>query len=57
MEAFELPPDSMAKDLTLEQSTACYRLLQSMLAMFDTVLSLAEAGNTSDNESYLHQET
>jgi hypothetical protein len=54
MEGLELPPDSMAMDLTLEQSTACYRLLQSMLAMFDTILTLAEASNSSDNESHLH---
>jgi hypothetical protein len=52
MEAFELPPDSMAKDLTLEQSTACYRLLKSMLTMFDAVLTLTMASNTYDDEGH-----
>ena len=38
MEEFELPPDSMARHLTMSQLTACYRLFQGMLAMFDTAL-------------------
>jgi hypothetical protein len=38
MEDFELSPDSMAMHLTLHQLTVCYRLFQSMLAMFDTAL-------------------
>ena len=38
MEGFDLPPDSMAKHLTLHQLAICYRLFQSMLAMFDTAL-------------------
>jgi hypothetical protein len=42
MEAFEVSPDSMTKDLTLHQLTVCYRLFQSMLAMIDTALTIAE---------------
>jgi hypothetical protein len=43
MEDFELSSDSMAKHLTLHQLTVCYRLFQSMLAMFDTALGEAVA--------------
>jgi hypothetical protein len=43
MEDFEVSPDSMAKDLTFHQLTVCYRLFQSMLAMFDTALRVAAA--------------
>jgi len=43
MEDLELPPDSMAKHLTVHQLAVCYRLFQSMLAMFDTALREAAA--------------
>ena len=38
MEGLEVSPDSMAKHLTIHQLIVCYRLFQSMLAMFDTAL-------------------
>jgi hypothetical protein len=43
MEDLDLSPDSMAKELSLRQLTVCYRLFQSMLAMFDTALRVAAA--------------
>jgi hypothetical protein len=57
MEEFELPPTSMARHLTLHQLTVCYRLFQSMLAMFDTALCEAVAPHmrpqTSDQQRAL----
>jgi hypothetical protein len=54
MEAFEVSPDSMAKDLTLHQLTACYRLFQSMLAMINVALTTGEPQHYSGKQQHAH---
>jgi hypothetical protein len=54
MEAFAVSPDSMAKDLTLNQLTACHRLFQSMLAMIDIALTLAEPQHYAGKQQPAH---
>jgi hypothetical protein len=53
MEGLELSPDSMGKHLTIHQLIVCYRLFQSMLAMFDTALRSSSAEHATGNNRTL----
>jgi hypothetical protein len=54
MQAFEVSPDSMTKDLTLHQLTACYRLFQNMLAMIDIALTTAAPQHYPGQQQHAH---